>query len=51
MVDFSVIKNSIIQSNSVIENLVLVNSMIGSNTVVKGKAADLSAGDYNVIEF
>lgn len=51
MVDFSVVKNSILQNNSVIENLVLVNSMIGSNTVVKGKAADLSAGDYNVIEF
>lgn len=51
VVDSSVIKNSIIQNNSVVENLVLANSMIGSNTVVVGKTADLSAGDYNVIEF
>ena len=46
----SVIKNSIIQSETIIENACLHNSMIGNKVEYKGKMSDLSLGDYNKIE-
>lgn len=47
----SVISNSIIQNNSEIVNVIASGSMVGSYTSVSGRVSDLSAGDYNVIEF
>lgn len=46
----SVIKNSIVQHDSMIENKVLSNSMVGSKSILKGKAEDLSVGDYTEIK-
>jgi glucose-1-phosphate thymidylyltransferase len=45
----SVVKNSIIQENSKVIDANIANSMLGNSAVVKGKPADLSVGDYNVI--
>lgn len=45
----SVISDSIIQHNAKIVNANLNKSMIGSNTVYKGLARDLSIGDYSDI--
>ncbi len=46
----SVIRNSVIQSNAKIENKVIADSMIGNHALVKGRPADLSAGDYTSIK-
>lgn len=46
----SVVKHSIVQHESMIENKILVNSMIGSKSILKGKAEDLSVGDYTEIK-
>lgn len=46
----SVISNSIVQTNTNISNKVIANSMVGNHVSITGKAADLSVGDYNVIE-
>lgn len=46
----SVIKNSIIQNNSQIDNICAHNSIIGNNTKISGKPFDMSIGDYNVID-
>jgi len=43
----SVITNSIIQNNSSVETACIDNSMIGSFAQYKGKARDLSMGDYS----
>jgi glucose-1-phosphate thymidylyltransferase len=43
----SVISNSIIQQGSTITNALIENSMVGSFVVYKGKADDLSMGDYS----
>ncbi|MBK9190292.1 MAG: nucleotidyltransferase [Crocinitomicaceae bacterium] len=45
----SIISNSIIQKKTIIENEIIKDSMIGSNVVIRGKAKDLSAGDFTVI--
>lgn len=45
-----IISNSIIQKNTVIKNIVLKDSMIGSNAVINGKSKDYSLGDFSVIE-
>jgi len=42
----SVIKNSLIQKNSTIENVVLNDSMIGSNVHYRKNKLDISIGDY-----
>lgn len=47
-VEGSVICNSIVQNNSVIKNSLLRNSMLGSYVEYKGKADEVSVGDYNV---
>jgi glucose-1-phosphate thymidylyltransferase len=46
----SIIKNTIIQNHSEVDNICVHNSIIGSNTKISGKPFDLSIGDYNVIE-
>lgn len=45
----SVIKNSIIQESTQVSFVNLKNSMIGNNSVISGKAQDLSVGDYTTI--
>jgi glucose-1-phosphate thymidylyltransferase len=45
----SVISRSIVQESAVIKNANITNSMFGNHAQYKGKAADLSVGDYNVI--
>lgn len=45
----SVIRNSIIQENTVIKSVHLANSMVGNFVHLTSKAADLSVGDYNSI--
>jgi len=49
-VEKSKIKNSIVQNNSGVFNSEISNSMIGNNAIVKGVKAELSVGDFNVIE-
>jgi glucose-1-phosphate thymidylyltransferase len=43
----SVITNSIIQNNSTVETACIDNSMIGNYVQYKGKARDLSMGDFS----
>ncbi len=45
----AVIKESIIQENAYIANIVFSNSMIGSHTHIEKTVPNLSVGDYNVI--
>lgn len=45
----SLIKNSIIQSNSIFENLNIQNSMIGNFVDMRGDIEELSIGDYTTI--
>jgi len=45
----SVVSRVIVQENAVVSNAVIANSMIGNFAQYKGKPADLSVGDYNVI--
>jgi glucose-1-phosphate thymidylyltransferase len=45
----SVIKNSIIQTNSKIQDADISNSMIGNYSEYKGSSRDLSIGDYSTI--
>lgn len=49
-IDNSIVSNSIIQTNSEIENANISNSMIGNFAKLTGKSLDLSVGDYNTIE-
>ncbi len=42
----SIIKNTIIQNNSKLENAVIADSMIGSNASFAREISDLSIGDY-----
>ncbi len=46
----SVISHSIVQEHASIEQAVIKNSMVGSHVKLKGRALDLSLGDYNVLE-
>ena len=45
----TVINRSIVQENAVITNATISNSMFGNSAQYKGKALDLSVGDFNVI--
>jgi len=47
-VENSVIRNSIVQTNTKLISTNIVNSMIGNHAEVKGKSLDLSIGDYTV---
>ena len=46
----SVIKNAIIQENTLIQNANIINSMIGNYVNLEGNPSDLSVGDYNTIK-
>ena len=46
----STIENSIIQSNSTIENATLKEAMIGNHVRYKGTFTHVSIGDYSVLE-
>ena len=47
-VENSVIRNSIIQNNSKVNSANIVNSMIGNHAEIKGRALDVSVGDYTI---
>ena len=49
-IENSIIKNSIIQNNTQIENGNIQDSMIGNHVTYKGLARDLSIGDYSTID-
>lgn len=49
MVTNSIIKNSILQQNSIIIDANLKDSMLGSHSKYKGLARDLSLSDYSII--
>lgn len=46
----STIKNSLVQTSSVISNAQLDNAMIGNHAVFNGKFTAISIGDYSVLE-
>ena len=46
----SIIQNTIIQTNSELNNIHLKNSMIGNYVTFEGEASDVSLGDYSKIE-
>ncbi|QSE97488.1 sugar phosphate nucleotidyltransferase [Fulvivirga lutea] len=45
----SIVQNSIIQTNTNINNSNMKNSMLGNHVTLEGKSDDLSVGDYNTI--
>jgi len=50
VVEDSTIKNSLVQTHSVIKNANLDNAMIGNHAVFNGKFTAISIGDYSVLE-
>lgn len=46
----SVVRNCIVQEHTTLQHVNLANAMVGSFAHVQGRAADLSVGDYNVIQ-
>lgn len=49
-IESSIIKNSIIQAETLVEDISIQDSMIGNHAKVKGQPNDLSIGDYSDIE-
>ncbi len=49
-VEDSTMKNSLVQTNSVIRNASLDNAMIGNHAIFDGKFTAISIGDYSVLE-
>jgi len=49
VVENSIVASTIIQENAKVKEANVKNSMVGNFAEVKGKAADLSLGDFNVI--
>ena len=49
LIEDSLVKNSIVQTNSKIKSAELSNSMIGNFSEFTGKSNDLSIGDYNTV--
>lgn len=45
-IENSIVTNSIIQSNSFLENVNMDNSMVGNNVKYTGRVVDVSIGDY-----
>lgn len=45
----SIIKESIIQRYSQVENLIISNSIVGNNSEINGSFKDLNVGDYNTL--
>jgi glucose-1-phosphate thymidylyltransferase len=50
VIENSILKNSMIQSQTTIKNKMLHNSMIGSKAALEGKMDDMSVGDFNIIK-
>jgi glucose-1-phosphate thymidylyltransferase len=50
VIENSVVKNCIIQTNSKIKNAELSNSMVGNFSEFSGKSNDASIGDYSTIK-
>ena len=50
VIENSIVKNCIIQTNSKIKNAELSNSMIGNFSEFTGKSSDASIGDYSTIK-
>ena len=48
LIENSIVKNSIIQSQSSIKNKILQNSMVGNFVSLSGQIEDLNVGDYSV---
>lgn len=47
----AIIRNSVIGEETHIENKIIENTMIGNHVTIKGRAGDLSLGDYtNIVE-
>jgi len=49
VIEDSRISNSLIQTNTRIQNKVMSGSMIGNHATIAGKAENVSLGDYNTI--
>ena len=49
VIENSNVKNSIIQTQSVIQNATLDNSMIGNHVVFNGDFTNISIGDYSIL--
>jgi glucose-1-phosphate thymidylyltransferase len=49
VIEHSLISTTIVQENAKVKEANIKNSMVGNHAEVKGKATDLSLGDYNVI--
>ena len=45
----AIIKNSIVQPNTKLQNTIVANSMIGESAEIKGKALDISMSDYTTL--
>lgn len=50
VIENSLLKNSLVQTNSVIKNASLENSMIGNHAKYDGRFTEISLGDYSVLE-
>jgi len=50
IIEDSIVKNSVIQKDTEIRDLLLTDSMIGNHTSLSGKKLDVSIGDYNKYE-
>jgi glucose-1-phosphate thymidylyltransferase len=46
----SVVHSSLVQQNTLIENVVIGNSMLGSHVKYQGHVSDLSIGDYTQVK-
>jgi glucose-1-phosphate thymidylyltransferase len=50
IIEDSNVKNSIIQTQSIIKNATLENAMIGNHVVFDGNFTDVSIGDYSELK-
>jgi glucose-1-phosphate thymidylyltransferase len=50
IIEDSNVKNSIIQTNSVVKNATLDNAMIGNNAIFDGNFTNVSIGDYSELK-
>lgn len=50
VIENCIVRNSIIQQQAQLRNVVVADSMVGSYAAVNGRSLDLSVGDYNVYQ-
>ncbi|PVW15082.1 sugar phosphate nucleotidyltransferase [Marixanthomonas spongiae] len=50
IIEDSTVKNSIIQTHTVVKNAILDNAMIGNHATFNGKFTNVSIGDYSALE-